>query len=262
MLQYRGLVFLEMEDHAVALDTSELRAVAFDYGNTLIPYGPDQVRQYGEFLAEGLRERLGPFDEAAYWEFRRVSRMAPYGPGNPNHEENDLRQVTVRLVETLYERPPTGSELDALMEVRHKAFLSALRVEPEVVPFLARLRERYALGFVSNYPDAPAIRASLEAHGLAPYFSAVVISGELGLCKPHPLLFASVLHGLGGLPSRAVAYVGDNWLADVQGAKRVGMAMVRMTRWPSAEAFAPQPGDHEPDAVVDSLSALEALLLA
>jgi FMN phosphatase YigB (HAD superfamily) len=65
-----------------------------------------------------------------------------------------------------------------------------------------------------------------------------------------------------GLSGAALLYVGDNWLADVQGAKRAGWQMVLTRQWQPPETF-PREADHfEPDAAIGHLAELERLLVA
>ena len=67
------------------------------------------------------------------------------------------------------------------------------------------------------------------------------------------------LEGLGLSPAACV-HVGDNWLADIQGAKGAGLQAVHTTEHVSYQDFEPQPGDLEPDARIGALAELEALL--
>ena len=55
-------------------------------------------------------------------------------------------------------------------------------------------------------------------------------------------------------------HLGDNWLADVQGAKRLGMQMIRTMQYEAPERFDPQPGDFEPDAVIEHITQLREIL--
>jgi putative hydrolase of the HAD superfamily len=112
---------------------------------------------------------------------------------------------------------------------------------------------------VSNYPDPLAVRTSLERTGLAPFLDAVVVSGDIGLVKPHPQPFQTCLDQLGLEPAEAV-YVGDSWIADVQGAKGLGMQMIHTVQWDSLESLQPRPGDFEPDLVINHLTELETIL--
>jgi putative hydrolase of the HAD superfamily len=82
----------------------------------------------------------------------------------------------------------------------------------------------YRLGLLTNGPS-DIQRLKLAGSGLAGCFDAVVISGEVGLGKPDPTVFADVLTRLGVEPEDAVM-VGDSWERDVVGALGAGVAAV------------------------------------
>ena len=243
----------------MALKAGQIRAVLFDFGNTLIRFGEVELARYGLSLAGALEEHYGPLDMDAFFALREQSRTDPFAGDEPTYRENDLRFITARLVRELYGKEPDEETMAALLRTRFDSFVDAVEVEDDVAPLLDRLGKGYPLGLLSNYPDGPAIRASLDKIGLTQYFDSIVVSGEVGFCKPHPITFATSMKQF-GLPSREILFVGDNWLADIQGAKRVGMQVVYMKRWRCAEASAPQPGDHLPDAEIGRLSELPALL--
>jgi putative hydrolase of the HAD superfamily len=77
-------------------------------------------------------------------------------------------------------------------------------------------------------------RLKLAMTGLADCFTAIVISGEIGVGKPDPRAFAIVADRLGIAPADIVM-VGDNWERDVMGAIKVGMSAV----WISAGRTVP-----------------------
>jgi len=243
----------------MALDFSGTQAIIFDYGNTLIPFGVEQVRGYSESLGTALETLFGPLDWDRFYSMRAESRGRPFHGDAPTFAENDLRAITVELVEALYGRKPTNHECTALMKVRFHAFVDMIAADDYVPGLLSRLKKRFRLGLLSNYPDAPAIRASLEKLGIADAFDAVIVSADLGLCKPHPKPFQTMLQALGSTPEETVV-VGDNWLADVQGAKRLGMRAVHMRRWNPPEKIQHAPDDHQPDAVIYDLAELETLI--
>lgn len=237
-----------------------IRAVVFDYGNTIIEFGAPQIARLDAALTRGLARHFVEPDAEKVAAIRFRNRMAPYQGDPPAYRENDLHIITTGLIRELYGEEPRNGVVEDLIRVRHEAFLSVLETQAYVSPLLDRLRQRYRLALLSNYPSGHSIRDGLEKTSLAPHFESVVVSGDLGFCKPHPLTFATVLNEL-GLPPDETVYVGDNWLADVQGAKRAGMWMVHTRQWAPPEPFAPQPGDHPPDAVIQHLSELESLLL-
>jgi putative hydrolase of the HAD superfamily len=130
-----------------------------------------------------------------------------------------------------------------------------------VLELLGKLQTRYRLALLSNYPCGRSIRDGLAKLGLAEFFACIVVSGEVGFVKPHPRPYELMLEGL-GLNADQCVYVGDNWLADVQGAKGVGMRAVLTTQHVPYERFEPKEGDHQPEARIGNLAELEGLFLA
>ena len=71
---------------------------------------------------------------------------------------------------------------------------------------------------VSNHvPELPAL---VEDLGLAGWFDAVVTSARVGFEKPHPRLFAAAR---AVSPDPRIWMIGDNPIADVAGARSVGI---------------------------------------
>ncbi len=238
---------------------TDIKAIVFDYGNTLIPFGRAQVDEFDRRLGEAVEARYGPLDRDRYNAHRDADRMRPYEGDPPAFRESDPVEMTASLIRALCSVEPTQSELNELLEVRRQAFVAVVEAEPALAPLLAALRNRFAIGLLSNYPDGVAIRQSMDKVRLAPFFDSVVVSGDLGLVKPHPDIFAASLGELGVRAEEAL-FVGDNWLADVQGAKRAGMRVVHFTRWTPPEHFERRPGDAQPDATISKLEALFPLL--
>jgi putative hydrolase of the HAD superfamily len=234
--------------------TPPLRAVIFDYGNTLIEFSRRHVDACDAALAEFVGGLCGSYDEELFHKVREEHRMRPY---SNNFEESSMEWLGRDLVLRLAGRDAVASELCALLEKRFDAFVGCIEAEPSTLRVLAELRQKYRLGLLSNYPCGRSIRGSLERTGIARHLDAIVVSGEIGWVKPHPLAFERVLAALDVRPEEAL-FVGDNWLADVQGAKRAGLRCFHMRRWVPPEHFEAQPGDHEPDAEIYELEELLA----
>ena len=232
------------------------RAVIFDYGNTLIEFGPAQMRAQFADLHDALVRLAGPCDAEHLRTVRDRQVVAPY---HRDYRENDFREVVSELVRELYGREPTEAEVIELMDTRYRSFQASIAPPEGVADLLRDLRKTHRLALVSNYPCGESIRESLVRTGLAEHLEAVVVSGDLGWVKPHPAPFQAVLDQL-GLPAEDCVFVGDNWLADVQGAKRAGMKAVYITQHESYERFEPNPGDHQPDARIEHLMELRTLL--
>lgn len=241
----------------MGINIETLEAVIFDYGNTLIPFGPEQVEHERVELRRTLGEMYGDCDADALNAVRDRQLMAPYRSGLV---ENEISVICAELVEEIYGRSPTSSELDQLMETRYRLFLTLTSLPEGVRPLLEGVGQRYRLAVVSNYPCGRSIRDSIAAIGIGDLFETVVVSGDMGYVKPHPSPFEEVLSRLDLAPERCV-YVGDNWLADIQGAKGIGMQAVYTTQYKPYESFPPTAGGHQPDATIGHLSELEDLLL-
>jgi putative hydrolase of the HAD superfamily len=67
----------------------------------------------------------------------------------------------------------------------------------------------------------------MDTSGLRPYCDIVVVSGDVGVHKPDPALFAYTAEKL-GLKTNECVYVGDHPVNDIQGALDSGMKAIRM----------------------------------
>jgi putative hydrolase of the HAD superfamily len=101
----------------------------------------------------------------------------------------------------------------------------------DVLPALEQLHTRFRLFAVSNG------NADLETIGLARYFERALAAREAGMLKPDPRIFGLLLHQA-GLDTAQVVHVGDDAVADVEGARRAGVTPVWINRsgraWPAA----------------------------
>jgi len=120
---------------------------------------------------------------------------------------------------------------------------------------LARLGEDgRRLGLVTNGP-AEVQRAKIDLLGVEQHVDFVVVSGEFGVAKPDPSIFAHALER-GGARAEQALFVGDSAEFDIAGAYGAGIRSVWVNRtgrpWDDT-SFAP---DHE----VHTLTQLQALL--
>jgi putative hydrolase of the HAD superfamily len=97
--------------------------------------------------------------------------------------------------------------------------------------------------------------SSFQSHfALEGLFSVALTSLDHGYMKPHPSIFASALQAADVEAGEAVM-VGDSFLHDVEGARRLGMRGILVARSATARAACP------PDVtVIQSLRELPALL--
>jgi putative hydrolase of the HAD superfamily len=150
-------------------------------------------------------------------------------PEIPHHELNDPRAwwafLEKKFANVFEVLGFDAAEAFSLAKATH-----ANVVRPEVyVPFpgvVEVLKELRAKGWrhivLSNH--APELPQIMEALGLASHFEQILVSATLGYDKPHPEIFA--------LAKRAAAetgplwMVGDNIVADIQGAEQAGIPAI------------------------------------
>ena len=239
------------------LNKDQITVVAFDYGNTLIEFTKPQLALQSERLQAVLEELYEPFDIDVLNALRRQQILDPY---QRDHIENDIYEVCAQLVQVLFEQEPPAEVVHRIMQTRRDAFVESIVLPDGVRELLEALNEKYRLGFISNYPCADSIRTTLSVFGIDTLFETTVISGEVKRIKPHKLIFETLLADM-AVPAEEVVYIGDNWLADVQGAKRHGMQSIWTKQFVPYENFQPEEGDHQPDAVIEHIEELAGLLL-
>lgn len=197
---------------------SDLKAVLFDAGNTLIwldhPYVVELLREHGvETSVEGLMEaEYGAkllFDELARSTADERTRGGMFFAAifrGVGVEESAFPALSQRLFARHAEKNLWGS-----VRARTAETLDELR------------RRGYRLGVISN-ADGRAEQA-LDAVGLRPHFELVIDSGLVGIDKPDPRIFHLAAERMGVQPHEAV-YVGDIYEIDVQGARAAGMQAI------------------------------------
>lgn len=120
-------------------------------------------------------------------------------------------------------------------------------------PVLDSLRGRYALGLLTN-GAVDLQQEKIDGSGLADYFDATVISGEIGIGKPDPAPFDLILKRLGVSVSETVM-VGNSLGSDIAGARAVGMKSIWLNR-----ASLPNDSETRPDAEVQTLGDIEPIV--
>jgi putative hydrolase of the HAD superfamily len=106
----------------------------------------------------------------------------------------------------------------------------------DVLPALEQLCARFRLFAISNG------NADLATIGLGRFFEHALAAREAGVLKPDPRIFELLLQRA-GLGASQVVHVGDDAVADVDGARRAGLTPVWLNRrgcdWPAATLPAP-----------------------
>ncbi len=117
----------------------------------------------------------------------------------------------------------------------------------------------YRLGMVSNAGDDKDVQTLIDNANLRGYFEVIITSASLGIRKPNPRIFWSVLDKM-LVPRNGVAMIGDTLGADILGARNAGIYSIWITR----RADTPDNQSHRetifPDASITTLDELPQLL--
>ena len=101
----------------------------------------------------------------------------------------------------------------------------AFEVRPEVLRVLDWAKTRNRTAMISNFSYAPTLYESLDYFGIRSAFETVVVSAEVGWCKPHRIIFNQTFRKMSIQPNEAL-FVGDQLFVDVYGALNCGMHVV------------------------------------
>ena len=238
----------------------EIEAVLFDLDDTLVDARGSWRAGFAEAITalharSPALQRLGS-PTAIYDEhFRRYSEDAHRAAGFGEWQARFTVEAFERLVT---EHLGPDADLAAQLLARYLAAVPGhLTLYPDAEPLLEQLGARYPLGLISNGPSELQ-RPKIDKFALDRHFEVVVVSGELGVRKPDPAIFATALEALGVSPQRAV-FIGDNPTDDIAGACAAGLPAIWVNRgdWPT-----PDPGDRDalPHAEVGELSEIPAVL--
>ncbi|WP_255198383.1 HAD family hydrolase [Halorarius litoreus] len=189
-----------------------MHAVYFDLDGTLCSF----TREYGDLLAEAVDEHVGQHDDAlveayseAFYEAFLALDAEPYRAG--------ARAVATR----------TGVSVDpaAFVDTVRELEYEMVAVTDGMHALLDRLDDR-PLGVLTN--GVPAWQfGKLEREGLLDRFDATVASYEAGAHKPDSAVFDLAEDRL---PADGYVMVGDDYEADVVGAREAGWEAVHLDR--------------------------------
>jgi putative hydrolase of the HAD superfamily len=120
-------------------------------------------------------------------------------------------------------------ERDAIFETlwQHFAQPQHWRLYADVADVLTALRRRLHVGIASNFDGR--LKRIISGHPPLAACEAVLLSSEIGYAKPDPRFFQAAQEQLGVAPA-AIALVGDDEVADVQGATSAGWRAIRLDR--------------------------------
>lgn len=227
---------------------SPIKAVLFDLDDTLWPIVP-VIARAERVLHDWLQQHAPAVSRQVTIESMRARRLALMA-SDPIYQI-DLRELRRVVLNEAFQRSGEDPALvEAAMEVFSRA-RNAVQPFADVVPALTALKQRVALGSVSNGV------ADLHAIGIAHFFRTSLAAYQFGCAKPDRSIFLAACDSLEVEPGQAL-YVGDDPLLDVEAAQHAGLRAVWLNR--SLHAGRDLPARVRPDAVCTDLHQLEVWL--
>ena len=226
---------------------SIIQAICFDLDDTLWPVKP-VIRHAEDVLQRWLCDHCPRLAKKFSGERLRQLRWKILQEQPELHcDLLQLRRITLQHAATQvgYDMVKVEQALSVFHAARHR-----VKLYNDVLPVLGRLKHRYRLCSLTN--------GSAEVHrvGLQHLLTLNLRACDVGTVKPHPEMFLAICERL-GLPPEKVLYVGDDPIADVNGALNAGLSAVWLNRqkreW-TAESACPE------GLEVRSLQALESWL--
>jgi len=154
----------------------------------------------------------------------------------------------------------THDAIETITTAHMAKLQEAFEVRPETIEVLEWAKTRYRTAMISNFAYAPALYDALDRFGIRSAFETIIVSAEVGWCKPHRIIFDQTFQRMGIRPSEAL-FVGDQMYIDVYGALNCGMDVV----WIQTERQDWSPPEVaintcKPTYTVHSISELRSLL--
>jgi len=211
------------------LSPNGLRGILFDLDGTLRHSRPAFIEAFLDFAVQlGLADSLEKRKRATRWLYHYWADSAEMLADRVSFGERDDLFWTnhARLVLIAFGCQPQLAKRLApqLYILMNEAYQPEDWVPPDVPETLQILKDAgFSLGLASNRTH-PYVEL-LESLGLNTYFEFALAAGEVNVWKPKPGIFQHALERLGTSADETV-YVGDNYFADVIGARGVGLQAI------------------------------------
>ncbi len=206
-----------------------IKAIGFDLFSTLITLdysilGTAQKALVHSLEQSGFHIEKEPFKQAYMVEAVKCFKKAREDGIEIHNSLWISRALKTLGIDVLPEDPRILGAVDDYFA----EFYPAAKVIPGTVDMLAKLKEQYHLGLLSNFTHAPFVRDLMGRRNLTRFFDIILISDELGFRKPHPHVFQKLVDSF-GKKENEIMYIGDDPHADIEGAQKAGLFPVWTT---------------------------------
>ncbi len=139
-------------------------------------------------------------------------------------QEQIWNRFLTRLMGKVGHPHANEEEVQAFGDHMREVFQPVSELTPGAREVLTALQNRHlTLGVLSN--RSKSFGDELEKLAIADFFDFTLAAGEVGVWKPRPEIFQAALTRAGVGPDEAI-YIGDNYYADIVGAREADMDAV------------------------------------
>ena len=213
-MNYTTLIF-DAFDTVIHINTSKLPTLNID-GQEISTTAPAAYEAYAALFG---KMSFDAFYAAFSQSFRQVTTI----------RRGDLREIVsqqrFRMMLELLGHPQAGITDDAVEKITRahmRQLQESFEVRPETLQVLQWAKSRYRTAMISNFAYAPTLYESLDQFGIRSLFETIVVSADVGWCKPHRIIFDHAFEKMRIRPSEAL-FIGDQLYVDVYGALNSGM---------------------------------------
>lgn len=216
-----------MNGRAVKADLRRILGVLFDAGDTLI-YDPDGGQETSRRILFDRGHSFPPVEISKAWDKARKHWENRYKALDPSWNDEIAFAFDVFVLRELGLRGNVEEEAQYMVE--NWADYANPVLYPDTEPCLAWVKGlSLKLGVVSNSQNETMLTQLLSKVGIAQHFDCIISSGTVGCEKPNPRIFEVASQRI-GLDATSLVHVGDNYDADVLGAKAAGIMPVLIDR--------------------------------
>ncbi len=224
-----------MPSGVVELKLSAIAAVFFDFGETLATLSPSREEIFTE-VASSMG--LGLDIESVRRAYHIVDFHHKYSSVHVNDHDAFYRHYNEQLCEALGISSHAAQLAPALAtRFRQDKNWKLFEDVPTALDRLSALGISMAL--VANWDSK--LSSLVERLGIRKFFSTIVASQEAGVEKPNPAIFRLALERLSlSVSTQTILYVGNEYRADVLGARTAGLTPVlidRSSSYPNADCL-------------------------
>lgn len=178
-----------------------IKAIIWDFGGVLVRTDANNGR-------DALAQRVG------------LSRAALEAR---IFDADNRRQAQTGAVDGAAYLQEVAADLGISVAELNSSFFGDDHLDHALMAYIRGLRPQYKVGLLSNAMNN--LRETLQTeYPIADAFDELVISGEVGVMKPHPAIYLLAAERLGVQPGEAVFV--DDFEQNIAGARQVGMQAV------------------------------------